>query len=154
MRRYKVLLIAPLLLALVLAVSGCPKDPYTASMAASLDVSNGVNDGITVITQLEQDKLITPQEGASVAVYLGNMTVLNGKFRVAVKSIHAANPTATKAQYIPAAQAFVQAANDPTFLSAIHIKDPIAQAKVQTFLTAINTALNGIQLAINSAKGQ
>jgi hypothetical protein len=142
-----------LMAGVVVALSGCPKDPYTASMAASLDVSNGVNDGITVIGQLETDSLITRAEGAKIAGYLGNLTVLNGKFRTTVRSIHTANPVATKAAYIPAAQAFVSAANDPTLLAALHVVNPVAEQRVQAFLTAINTALNGIQLAINQAKG-
>ena len=136
-----------------MCLAACSQDPYTAAMKASLDVSNGVNDGITVITQLEQDKLITQQETASIAKYLGNLTVLNGKFRTEVKAVHTANPASTKAAYIPLAEAFVAGANDPAFLSAVHVVNPAAQAKVQAFLTAISTALNGIQLAINAAKG-
>ena len=147
--------LAPLLFLLLLVplLSGCPKDPYTAAMAASLDISNGVNDGLTVITQLEQDKLITQIETAKLATYLGNVTTLNGTFRTAVRSIHSANASSTKAAYIPAAQAFVTAASDPQTLAALHVVNPTADAKVQAVLTAINTALNGIQLAINSAKG-
>ena len=152
MRKRKVAIGLTLVLFLAMA-QACTKDPYTAAMQASLDVSNGVNDGITVVTQLEQDKLITQQETAAIAKYLGNLTVLNGKFRTSVKAVHSANPASTKAAYIPLAEAFVTSANDPTFLSAVHVVNPAAQAKVQAFLTAINTALNGIQLAINAAKG-
>lgn len=154
-RRQRMVAVALLLLLapLVLLTSGCPKDPYTAAMAASLDISNGVNDGLTVITQLQQDKLLTQTEVSSIANYLSILTTLNGQFRTTVKSIHSANASSTKAAYIPAAQAFVTAASNPQVLSAIHVVNPIAQAKVQAFMTAINTALNGIQLAINSAKG-
>lgn len=152
MRKRKVAIGLTLVLFLAMA-QACTKDPYTAAMQASLDVSNGVNDGITVVTQLEQDKLITQQETAAIAKYLGNLTVLNGKFRTEAKAVHTANPASAKAAYIPLAEAFVTSANDPTFLSAVHVVNPAAQAKVQAFLTAINTALNGIQLAINAAKG-
>jgi hypothetical protein len=154
-RRQRMVAVALLLLLapLVLLTSGCPKDPYTAAMAASLDISNGVNDGLTVITQLQQDKLITQAEMAKVATYLGNLTTLNGKFRTTVKSIHSANASSIKAAYIPAAEAFVTAASDPATLAALHVVNPAAEAKIQAVLTAINTALNGIQLAINSAKG-
>src|SRR5271155_622713 len=102
-RRRRLLLGLALLVPLattVLAAAGCSKDPYTASMAASLDVSNGVNDGLTVITTLETDKLITGAEVTKVAGYLNNLTVLNRKFRAHVRAVHTANPAATKAAYI------------------------------------------------------
>ena len=152
-RKVRVLGAISVLMLVAVSLAGCSKDPYTAAMQASLNISNGVNDGITAITQLVQDKLITPQETAAIAGYLGNLTVLNGKFRTSCKSVHAANPASPKAAYIPLAEAFVTAANDPTFLNAVHVVNPTAQEKVQAVLTGINTALNGIQLAINAAKG-
>lgn len=146
--------VSTIVLALGLAVflAGCPKDPYTASMAASLDVSNGVSDGIQVLGTLKTDNLMTADEVASYAGYLGSLTTLNGTFRASVKQIHASGQTG-KAAYISAASTFITNANNPQLLAALHVSNPQAQAKVQTFMTAIKTALDGIQTAINSAKG-
>lgn len=143
-----------LAIALMLAVclSACSKDPYTASMAASLDISNGVNDALTTLTALRQSDLITQAEMAQYATYLGNLTTLNGVFRTSVKTIHS-NAAAPKSAYIAAASTFVVNANNPTVLAALHVVNPQAQAKVQTFMLAISTALNGIQVAISQAKG-
>jgi outer membrane murein-binding lipoprotein Lpp len=143
--------IAAVLLA-ALFLSGCPKDPYTASMAASLDVSNGVSDGISAIGQLKKDNLITQAEVASYVGYLGDIGTLNGTFRTSVKQIHASGATG-KAAYISAASTFVTNANNSQLLAALHVDSPAAQAKVQTFMAAIKTALDGIQTAINTAKG-
>jgi hypothetical protein len=130
----------------------CSKDPYTASMAASLDVSNGVNDGLTVLSELRKGNLITQAEVADYAGYLGSLTTLNGTFRTSVRQIHASGQTG-KAAYLAAAQVFVSNANSPQVLTALHVSNPAAQAKVETFMRAIATAITGIQTAINAAKG-
>jgi hypothetical protein len=152
MKKHSRVVIPAFLILAVLLTAGCPKDPYTAAMAASLDVSNGVNDGLKVIAQLRQDGLITQAELADYAGYLGSVTTLNGTFRTSVKQVHAGGAT-TKAAYVAAADTFVTNANNPAILAALHIANPQAQAKVQTFMTAIKTALDGIQTAINAAKG-
>jgi len=149
-RRFSVLVFATMLL-LGLA-SGCAKDPYTAAMAASLDVSNVVSDGLVVLTELKKDVLITQPEVATFAGYLGSVTTLNGTFRTSVKAIHASG-TSGKAAYIAAAQVFVTAADDPKVLAAVHVSNPAAQAKVDNIVKGIQTALTGIQTAINSASG-
>lgn len=151
MRRRKIV-IPVFMILLLLSMSSCSRDPYTASMAASLDISNGVNDALTTLTALRQSDLITQAEMAQYATYLGNLTTLNGVFRTSVKTIHS-NAAAPKSAYIAAASTFVVNANNPTVLAALHVVNPQAQAKVQTFMLAISTALNGIQVAISQAKG-
>ena len=141
-----------LVLPLVLLLSGCPKDPYVASMAASSDVSNVVADAISITSQLQADNLITNQEVAGIASYLGSITTLNQTFRNSVKQIHSSGVTG-KAQYLAAAQTFVTNATNTETLQALRIVNPAAQKKVQIFVRAINTALTGIQTAINQAKG-
>lgn len=146
------LLVVPLL-ALVLVISGCPKDPYTASMAGSDDVANVVGDAIMVIGQLQTDKLVSPNEVQALATRLNTVVTLNQQFRADVRQIHNTTPSAGKSAYINAAQVFVTNVNNTQFLQTVGVRDPVAQAKVQTVLLAIQTALNGIQTAINNAKG-
>lgn len=150
-RRYSVFVVALMLVAVSL-ISGCAKDPYTASMAASLDVSNVVGDGVTILSELKKDGLLTQPEIVRFSGYLSSVTTLNGTFRADVKQLHATGAVG-KAAYIAAAQTFINNANDPTVLAAVHVSNPAAQAKVANVVKAIQTALDGIQTAINSASG-
>lgn len=145
-------LICALLLAVAVFSSGCPKDPYAASMQASLNVSNGVGDGLTVLAELQKDALVSAPEVVSIAGYLGNLTTLNTSFRNSARQIHASGQTG-KAAYLAAAQTLVTNANSAEVLAAVRVSNPAAQAKVQTFLLTIKSALDGIQLEINKAKG-
>lgn len=142
-------LVLPLLLLLPLVA--CSTDPYTASMKASLDVSNAVSDGIKVVATLQTDKVINAKEEADILGYLSSITTLNQKFRQDVRAVH--SQSGTKTDYLSAANIFVLSASDPQLLAAVHVVNPKAQARVQLIVNAITTALEGIQAAINNAKG-
>lgn len=141
-----------LVFVLAMLMVGCPKDPYTASMAGSDDIANGVADGITIIADLQKAGLMSPTEVSQYAGYLGSLTTLNQTYRASVRQIHSSGVTG-KGSYLSAAQTFVTNANNPQLLAALHVSNPSAQAKVQTFMVAISTALTGIQTAITAAKG-
>ena len=141
-----------MLVLLLLLAAGCNTDPYTACMKGSLDVSNAISGGITVIVQLKQDGTVNAQEEFAVLGYFQTATTLNQAFRNNVRTIHS-NPQAGKAEYIAAAQTFLATASDPTILAAVHVTNPASELKVQTAVKALQTALTGIQTAINAATG-
>lgn len=147
-RKLKVL---PLLVLLVL-VAGCKSDPYTVSMKASLDVSNGVSDGIKLLADLNQAGTLSKSEVADFAGYLGDLTVLNQKFRQDVQALHT-NGHSGKIQYLNAAQIFVAGAKDPKLFNALHIVNPKSQQQMMVWLQTFQLVLDGIQTAINAAKG-
>jgi hypothetical protein len=133
------------LLPLVLLLSGCPKDPYTAAMAGSKDVSDAISAAIPVVHQLEVDKLITSAQQSDVLGYLTKVTEANQTFRTTVKQVHTTNAGNGPAQYLNAADVFVNAVKNQTVVNV--------PAKLQPYLTAIDTAIKGIEIAISNAKG-
>ena len=139
------------LLFLIPFLSGCPggKDPYTASMQASLQVSDAVAQAIPIVQQLQSTALITDAEAKIVYGYLQSVTVGNQSFRGAVTAAHDAHQ-AGAAPYLAAASTFVQGVNSASALAAIHITNPQSQEKVMLYLNAINTVLNGIATVINN----
>lgn len=144
MRRFAVILV------LLGFLAGCTsKDPYTASMNASLQVSDAVAQAIPIVTQLQTSGLITPAEAHMVYAYLDSVTTGNGVFRHSAQALHAAGGT-TPTAYLAAAQTFVQGVDSQATLAAIHINNPQSQAKVMLYLQAIATVLNGIQTFINN----
>ena len=146
----KTILAVPLLF-LSLFVGGCPKsqDPYTASMQASLSVSDSVAQAIPIIQELQTSNLLTPAEAKSVYSYLNSVTVGNQVFRTTARQLHAAGNT-TASAYIGAASTFIQGVDSTQTLAAIHISNPQSQAKVMLYLQAINTVLTGIQTVIQN----
>jgi hypothetical protein len=138
-----------LLLLLIPFLSGCPKDPYTSAMQASLQVSDAVAQAIPIIQQLQSNNLITADEARQVYGYLNTVTTGNVSFRGAVRAAHTAGQS-TAAPYLAAASTFVQGINSAQALAAIHITNPQSQEKVMLYLQAISTVLNGIQTVINN----
>ena len=121
-------------------------------MAASLDVSNGISDGIKILGELQADNLITNSEMKDYLGYFGDITDLNGTFRTSVRTIHNSGQTG-KAAYLNAAIVFTDAAGKAETLRALYISNPKATAKAETVLKSVHLALTGIQTAINKAKG-
>lgn len=148
-RKCKPVLLLTLCL-LVLQSSGCPKDPYTASLKASDDVSNAVHSAIKVATQYYSTGKLTDSEKAAVAGYLNTVTDANMTFRHNVVAAHTAGAVGNT-QYLQIAQAFVNAV--PTDPLAFQYKSADAQKEFTTVLGAIKTLLNGISLTISNAKG-
>ena len=139
-----------LLIPIILFLSGCPgsKDPYTASMQASLQVSDAVAQAIPIVQQLQTNNLITAAEAHTVYGYLDSVTTGNGVFRHTAQAAHAAG-NKTAAPYLAAASTFVQGVNSAQVLAAIHITNPDSQKKVLLYLEAVQTVLNGITTIIN-----
>lgn len=130
---------------LILSLSGCPKDPYTASLKGSADVSNAVHEAIKVTASYYSTGKLNDAKKAQVAGVLNIVTDCNMTFRKAVVDAHNAGLTGVES-FLPIANGFVscaqatpQATNDP------NVKD---------ILKAVSTAIDGVSLAIASAKGK
>ena len=142
-----------LLLPLILSTVGCA-DPYTESMRTSAKFSDTITDGGKLVGELYDQKLITREEKNDLAGYFIDATHFNQQFRDTVTKIHTANVNAGKADYIAAADVFLQKAGDPTTLQIFHVKDATAQARIQVYAASFKTALDAISLAISKAKGK
>ena len=137
------LLLLPLVVVLSSAV-GCPKDPYTASMAGSDGVSNAVADALSALPNLTSQQILDVSQQRAFLTRCSQVTSGNQSFRAAVLKIHQSGAKGS-AQYIVAAQAFVQA----TTTQQVGQLPPTAQI----FLEGIDTAITSIEVAISNSKG-
>jgi hypothetical protein len=133
-----------LVLVLSLLSSGCPKDPYRAAIQGSADVSQAVSSAIKITTAYYSNGTINDGQKATVAKYLTIVTDCNMTFRKAVVEAHTAGATGASA-YLPVANSFVVCAQSSA--------PAIGNSTVQNYLKAVETAISGIGLAVQSAKG-
>ena len=133
-----------LLLPLVLFLSGCPKDPYRASIQGSSDVSQAVSSAIKITASYYNAKTIDDAKKAQVAGVLNIVTDCNITFRKAVTDVHNAGQTGVGA-FLPIADSFVHCAQISPQMKA----DPTAN----NILKAVDTAINGVEVAVAGAKG-
>jgi hypothetical protein len=138
-------LVALVLLPLLLLLSGCPKDPYTASLKGSADVSQAVSSAIKIAAQYYSTGKLNDAKKAEVASVLNTITDCNMSFRKAVVNTHNAGLTGVES-FLPVANSFVSCAQ----ISPQLANDPSAQS----ILKAVTTAINGVSLAVASAKGK
>jgi hypothetical protein len=139
LRRMAILLILPL----ILFTSGCPKDPYTASLQGSADVSQAVSSAIKITSAYYSMGTFNDAQKAQAASYFTIVTNCNMTFRKAVVDVHNAGQTGISA-FLPIADSFVVCVRN----SAPVVNDP----KVSSVLQAVDTAINGISLAVSNAK--
>lgn len=154
MYRHKLAAVIILVL-LPLLVAGCKDDAYTAAAKSTKAISDSTKTGIDTVETLytsQSDIRIDRGERDAVLGVLNNVTDLNIQFRTQVKTLHA-NPATSKAQYLQVASGFVSSAQALLNSGALHVKNPSAQAKLTSVFQAIQTALNGISIAIQNAKG-
>ena len=130
-------LIVPLL-------SGCPKDPYRASIQGSSDVSQAVSSAIKITASYYSAGTINDAKKAQVAGVLDVVTNCNMTFRKAVVDVHNAGQTGVAA-FLPIADSFVHCAQ----LSP-QVKSDVTMSNI---LKAVDTAVNGVEVAVASAKG-
>lgn len=129
--------------------SGCD-DAYRAAAKGSDDVANGVKAAVAGIGDLYTQGIITQDEKNGAARILLTLTDGNTEFRNNVKTIHARG--GLKADYVAAASGFVQSGKNLLDNGDLRVKNPDAQKKLDVWLTAIKTGLDGIGLAIQKAK--
>jgi len=138
------------LLALCLGVSavflsGCPKDPYRAAIAGSDDVSQAVHSAIAITASYYSNGTFNDAQKATAAKYYTIVTDCNMTFRKSVTGVHNSGQTGAAA-FLPIADGFVVCVRN----SAPVVADP----KVANVLKAVDTAIEGISLAVASAKAK
>jgi hypothetical protein len=138
------------LILVVLLLSGCPKDPYVTAIKASADVSAAVSAALPVVASYYTAGKINDAQKARVAAFLGNVTDANMKFRQGAVSLHNAGATGTAA-YVALAQDFVNSL--PTDPTAFFYYSKDSQDQFNAVLLAVKTAINGVLLLVESAKG-
>lgn len=133
-----------LLLPLLLLLSGCPKDPYRASIQGSDDVANGVSTGIKITAKYYSQGTFSDSQKAFAAKYLTVVTDCNISFRKSVTDVHNAGQVGIAA-FLPIADGFINCVNNSAPLST--------EPKVQDALKIVDSAIRSISLAISNAKG-
>lgn len=140
-RKYS-LVIAVLVCAVALA--GCPKDPYRAAIQGSADVSQAVSSAVKITASYYSAGTINDSKKAAVAGYLNLVTDCNFTFRKGITDVHNAGQTGISA-FLPVADGFVRCVAAQTSVT----NDP----QLSNILKAVDTAVNGVSLAVASAKG-
>ena len=135
---------AVLLLCAVVVAAGCPKDPYRAAIQGSADVSNAVSSAVKLTASYYSTGKLSDQKKASVAGVLNTITDCNMTFRKSVVDTHNSGAVGAAA-YLPIADSFVRCAQ----MSPQVLADPTAS----NILKAVDTAIQGVSVAIASAKG-
>lgn len=139
MRRFLGLLVAALLLV------GCPiTDPYRAAIQGSSDVSQAVSSAIKITASYYNSGTFNDGQKATAAKYFTIVTECNTSFRNSVVNVHHSGQTGVQA-FLPIADSFVSCVKNSAPVSA----DP----KVANVFKAVDTAINGVSLAIASTKG-
>jgi hypothetical protein len=142
-RKYLNLFLPLAVLSLALFVAGCPvKDPYRAAIKGSDDVSTGVHEAVVTISKLYSQGVADDAYKVAAAHYLDEITNCNMTFRKSVVTTHASGQAGAQA-FLPIADSFVSCARQAL--------PPTGPA--QGALKAVDSAINGISLAISSAKG-
>lgn len=121
---------------------GCPKDPYRAALQGSDGVSNGVHEAIVTIGNLYSQGVASDSYKVAAARYLDGITDCNMIFRKTVVQTHNAGQTGAAA-FLPIANAFVTCTE----------KQVPPSGPADNVLKVVETAINGISLAIQNAKG-
>lgn len=150
LQRVHVQILMVLLLAYASMGAGCPKDPYRAALAGSDDVSQAVASGVKIATKYYSLGKFTDQQKAVAAQILTNVTEGNMKFRHGAVDLHNAGVVG-KAQYVGLAQAFINSI--PEDAAQLHYFSGDSQKLYYEVMGPLRTAVNGIALAIQNAKG-
>lgn len=126
------------------SITGCPKDPYRASIQGSDDVANGVSTGIKVTAKYYSQGTFSDSQKAFAARYLTVVTDCNITFRKSVTDVHNSGQVGIAA-FLPIADGFVNCVNNSAPLAT--------EPKVQDALKIVDSAIRSISLAISNAKG-
>lgn len=141
MVRFKYLVLTLLLVSSSLFITGCPKDPYTAALKGSDDVAAGVHQSIVTIGKLYSQGVADDAYKAAAGHYLGIVTDCNMSFRKSVVDVHNAGQVGVAA-FLPIADSFVSCT-----------QKALPPGGPSSALKAVDSAINGVKLAIASAKG-
>jgi hypothetical protein len=113
-------------------------------------VSAAVSVALPVVASYYTAGKINDIQKAKVAAFLSNVADANMKFRQGAVSLHNSGATGTAA-YVSLAQDFVNSL--PTDPTAFFYYSKDSQDQFNTVLLAVKTAVNGVLLLVESAKG-
>ena len=131
-------------LLVVFSMSGCPKDPYRASIQGSSDVSQAVSSAVKITANYYTAGTINDAKKAQVGAVLDTVTNCNMIFRKAATDTHNAGQVGVAA-FLPIADAFVHCAQISPQMKA--------DVTASNILKAVDTAINGVEVAVAGAKG-
>jgi hypothetical protein len=145
MKRQKKVLCIALLVVFCFVASGCPRDPYRAAIQGSQDVSQSVSSAIKITAVYYSNGTFNDGQKATAAKYFTIVTDCNMAVRKAVTDVHNSGATGASA-FLPIADSFV---------NCVRTSAPVSGDKtVANVLQSVDTAINGISLAVASAKGK
>jgi len=142
--------IVTMIVLIALAFAGCPKDPYRASIQGSYDVAESVHSATVIATSYYANGLVNDQERDTLANVLKVVTNANMVFRKCAVDAHTLNSKGLA--FVACADVFTSQVSTLN-LASIGFKDPKAQAAISKYILAVKAAIDGIGLAIQSAKG-
>jgi len=125
-----------------LALSACtPKantTPFTAPARASDDIATGIKLGLAAETDLEKQKLLTPQEALKVVDGLSAINVANIQFNT---DLGVAKASGNKSALKPSLDALRKTVTDLNTNGVLGIKSEKAKATFALTMQALNLAL-------------
>jgi len=133
---------------LAIALVGC-KDPYGASAKAAADIGTGIAAGMSTLSGLEQQGLITPAETLNVAGYLEYANKGDEAFITCIDTAHTSG--SKPGTFTACAQAFNTTLNNPTQLALIHVSNAKASQTVTVIVNGITTAVSSIIAGLGGA---
>jgi|SRR6185437_1410135 len=137
-------ILVPILAVALLAVAGC-KDPYGACVKADSDIAQGIASGLSTVSQLNAQGVLSNTEALNVAGYLEFANQADEAFGNCVEAAH----TSSKAgAFTACAQTFNTSLNNPTELTLIHVSNPQGSANVSIMVNGITTGVSAIITAL------
>ena len=133
-----------LFVVVALLLAGCTSDPYRAAIKGSSDVSQAVSSAIKITASYYSAGTFNDAQKATAAAVFTVVTDCNMTFRKAVVGVHNAGQTSVAA-FLPIADAFVVCTQ-----RAPQVQNDV---KLKAALQAVDSAIQGVRLAISSAKG-
>lgn len=129
--------------------AGC-KDNFGAAVKTSAAIGKGIAQAETDTDGLAKLGLITAAEEKNVLDYFNAANVLNGQFQSCLASVKAADGKTTA--ILSCVNLFASGLSDPKELALLHVENPRAQAKVQTFISVLQIGLNTLSINISGSK--
>ena len=144
------LFIASTFVALLLVASCTPKvkaTPFTEPAKASDDIATSIKLFTAAESNLEKQKLITPQEGLAIINGLSALNSANIQFN---SDLSAAKASGNKSALKPSLDALKKAAVDLNTNGVLGIKSPEAKQAFQLTVQSLNLALGVLEGFVTS----
>lgn len=117
------------------ATQPLPPTQYTAAARAADDIAEGIKLLVVAESNLEQQKLLTPQEGLRIIDGLAALQKANGQF---IRDIEIAQASGSKTVAVASGKAVVAAVSG---LAGLTIKNPQARQTYDGIMAGVNLAI-------------